>query len=187
MRPTSGFAALMVSIRAATASARVTSLAPFARRILKPTTGMPSKRAKVRGSAIVSVMSPRSSNRTSPPAGRAILVAPRSATVLAPARVRMAWSRPPISARPPARSTLLPRSWRLTSSGVKPTDCSRTGSSPTRISRSTLPMRSTRATPRTPCNARMTTSSTNQESCSGVFPGAIAAYVRIGRPAISTR
>ena len=37
------------------------------------------------------------------------------------------------------------------------------------------PMRSTRATPRTPCSARITTSSTNQEICSGVLPGAIAA------------
>ena len=91
--------------------------------MLKPTTGVPLKRAKVRGSAIVSVTSPRSSSRTSPPVGRAIVVAASSARVLAPARVRIAWSRPPISARPPARSTLLPRSWRLTSSGVKPTAC----------------------------------------------------------------
>ena len=31
---------------------------------------------------------------------------------------------------PAGEITLLPRSWRLTSSGVKPTACSRTGSSP---------------------------------------------------------
>ena len=39
LRSTVGLAALMASMRAATASARTTSLAPFARRILKPTTG----------------------------------------------------------------------------------------------------------------------------------------------------
>ena len=45
-------AALMASILAATASATTTSLAPFARRMLTPTTGVPLKRAKVRGSAM---------------------------------------------------------------------------------------------------------------------------------------
>ena len=59
--------------------------------------------------------------------------------------------------------------------GGQPAACSRSGSSETRISRSTPPMRSTWATPRTPCSARLTTSSTNQESCSGVLPGEIAA------------
>src|SRR5258708_5324192 len=48
-------------------------------------------------------------------------------------------------------------------------------------------MRSTWATLRTPCSARLTTSSTKYDSCSGVLPGEIAAYVTIGRPITSTR
>src|SRR6266487_2657097 len=69
----------MVSMAAATLSATATSLAPFARTTLTPTTGAPLKRAKVRGSAIESVMSPRSSSCTSPPVGSAILVAAKLA------------------------------------------------------------------------------------------------------------
>ena len=64
-----------------------------------------------------------------------------------------------------------PRSWRLTSPAVMPSASSRSGSRATRISRSTPPMRSTWATPLTPCSARTTMSSTNQDSCSGVIAG----------------
>src|SRR6478609_2181520 len=52
----------------ATALATLTSLAPLARRALKATTGSPSTRANVRGSATVSVTTPRSSRRTVAPA-----------------------------------------------------------------------------------------------------------------------
>ncbi|MGY4437876.1 hypothetical protein ACVW04_000658 [Bradyrhizobium sp. LM2.3] len=124
------------------------------------TIGSPLKRAKVRRSAMVSVTVPRSSSRTSPPPNSGIMVPARSLSVLAPARVRIAWSFLPISARPPATSTLVPRRLWLTLTAVSPIDCRRSGSSETRISRSTPPMRSTWATPRTPCSARLTTSST---------------------------
>jgi hypothetical protein len=124
------------------------------------TTGSPLKRAKVRRSAMVSVTVPRSSSRTSPPPNSGIIVPASSLSVLAPASVRIAWSFLPISARPPARSTLVPRKIWLTLTAVRPAACNRSGSSDTSISRSTPPMRSTWATPRTPCSARLTTSST---------------------------
>ena len=81
------------------------------------TTGSPLKRAKVRRSAMVSVTVPRSSSRTSPPPNSGIMVPASSFSVLAPASVRIAWSFLPISARPPARSTLVPRRIWLTSTG----------------------------------------------------------------------
>ena len=85
---------------------------------------------------------PSWSRRTLRPLGSAIVVAARSSTVCLPASVRIACSRPPISPRPPARSTLVARSCRLTSPAVMPKASSRSGSSATRISRSTPPMRS---------------------------------------------
>ena len=48
-------------------------------------------------------------------------------------------------------------------------------------------MRDTPPTPLRPCSLRISVSSTNQDSCSGVMAGAEAAYVTIGRPAITTR
>src|ERR1700684_1496064 len=96
-------------MRFCTAAATTTSLAPFGRLRPSATTGSPLKRAKVRRSAMVSVTVPRSSRRTSPPVGRLIMVPASSLRVLAPARVRIAWSFLPISARAPASSGLGPR------------------------------------------------------------------------------
>ena len=172
---TSGLAFCSSSILRATSAATTVSLAPLAREMAKATTGQPFSAANVRGSAMASVTVPSWSRRTLRPLGSAIMVAARSSTVCLPASVRMACSRPPISPRPPARSTLVARSWRLTSPAVMPKASSRSGSSAMRISRSTPPMRSICETPFTPCSARMTVSSTNQDSCSCVMPGARAA------------
>lgn len=125
------------------------------------TTGSPLKRANVRRSAMVSVTVPRSSSRTSPPPNSGIMVPASSFNVLAPASVRIAWSFLPISARPPARDRHWCRAQDLAdidggqARTLRPVGIERHG-----ISRSTPPMRSTWATPRTPCNARLTTSST---------------------------
>ena len=102
----------------------------------KPTTGAPSSVAKVRCSAIASVTEPSWSRRTLRPRGSVIMVAASSATVCLPASVRIACSRPAISPRPPARSTLVALSCLLTSPAVMPKASSRSGSSAMRISRS---------------------------------------------------
>jgi hypothetical protein len=86
----------------------------------KATTEAPLRAAKVRGSAVASVTVPSWSSRTLRPRGSTIMVAARSSTDCLPASVRIACSRPPISPRPPARSTLVARSCRLTSPAVMP-------------------------------------------------------------------
>ncbi|MHC2613156.1 hypothetical protein ACVMGF_004229 [Bradyrhizobium diazoefficiens] len=111
---------MSASMRFCTASATFTSLAPLERLMPSATTGSPLKRAKVRRSAMVSVTVPRSSSRTSPPPNSGTMVPARSLSVLAPARVRIAWSFLPISARPPATSTLVPRRLWLTLTAVRP-------------------------------------------------------------------
>ena len=78
---------------------------------------------------------------------------------------------PPISPRPPARSTFVARTWRLTSPAVTPKASRRSGSSAMRISRVTPPMRLTSETPFTPWSTRTTVSSTNHDSSSGVIAG----------------
>src|SRR3977135_3982687 len=114
-------------MRFCTAAATTTSLAPLDRLIPSATIGSPLKRAKVRRSAMVSVTVPRSSRRTSPPPNSGIMVPARSFRVLAPASVRIAWSFLPISARPPARSTLVPRRLWLTLTAVRPAGRRRVG------------------------------------------------------------
>ena len=148
-----------------------TSLAPLAREIAKATTGWPSSRAKVRGSAArVRRRVPSSSRRTLRPPGSddawwrrgldGACAGERADGLLARRRSRRGrrrgrrwWRAAAGSRRPP----------------VMPSASSRSGSSATRISRSTPPMRSTWPTPFTPCSARTTTSSTNQDSSSGVM------------------
>jgi hypothetical protein len=63
----------------------------------------------------------------------------------------------------------------VTSAAVTPSARSRSGLSMTRISRSIPPTRSMPPTPRTLCSWRATTSSTNQDSSSGVITGFDAA------------
>ena len=101
-----------------TSAATTVSLAPLAREMANATTGRPSRVANVRCSAMESVTEPSWSRRTLRPLGSAIMVPARSSTVRLPASVRMACSRPAISPRPPARSTLVARSWRFTSPAV---------------------------------------------------------------------
>ena len=67
--------------------------------------------------------------------------------------------------------------WLLTACAVVPKLSSLTGSSCTRISRSAPPDRSILPTPGRPCNPRLTTSSTNQDSSSNVNDGAVTVKV----------
>ena len=117
LRSTSGFAALNAAIAAATASATVTSLAPLARRMLnadhrRAVEARKGARLRNRVGDDAEIVQPHLAAGRQADSRRGEI-----GEGLGPARVRIAWSRPPISARPPARSTLLPRSWRLTSSG----------------------------------------------------------------------
>ena len=117
---TSGCARRSSSTFLATSAATTVSLAPLAREMANATTGRPSTEAKVRGSAVASATVPSWSSRTLRPLGSVIMVAARSATVCLPASVRIACSRPPMSPRPPARSTWVALSWRFTSPAVMP-------------------------------------------------------------------
>ena len=101
-------------------SSTVTSLAPLARVTPKATIGWSNRRVKVRGSAAPSTTVPSSSSRTLRPPGSAIGSAARSATLRAPARVRIACSWPASSPRPPPRSTLSARTCSLTAAAVTP-------------------------------------------------------------------
>ena len=98
---------------ALTTSATESSLEPFERKTEKVTTGSPLRRANERCSLASSTTWPRSDRRTSRPPGSRILVSASSSTLRAPASVRIACSWPPTSPRPPPRSTLVARTWRV--------------------------------------------------------------------------
>ena len=123
-----------------TTSATDSSLAPLERNTEKVTTGSPLRRANERCSLASSMTWPRSRQADLAAAGQARSWSRRAPRrVRAPASVRIACSWPPTSPRPPPRSTLVARTWRLTSAAVMPSASSRSGSSRTRISRSTPP------------------------------------------------
>ena len=171
----SGFADLIASTRAATASATMTSLAPFARTMLTPTTGAPIEPGECA----------RLGNRVG---DEAEIVQPH----LAPGRQRDSRGCEIGDRLGPGKGTdglvatanLGPPAGEIDVAPAKlPADIERGQArrlQPNRIEPyPNLALDATdaldAATPRTPCSPRMTTSSTNQESCSGVFPGAIAA------------
>ena len=87
----------------------------------------------------------------------------------------MACSPPPTWALPPGASTFKARSWSLTWTADSPSACMRAGSSSTRISRLTPPLRVTCATPGTASSRLVTVLSMNQLSCSGVRPVVVTA------------
>src|SRR3981081_1767096 len=109
----------------------------------KATTGWPLRLAKLRASAAPSLTVAISFNLVFRPPGSTMVRLASCATGAAPASVRMACSCEPTWPRPPARSTLLARNCSFTSSAVMPSAISRSGSSETRISRSTPPARVT--------------------------------------------
>ncbi len=163
----SGWAFWISAKRAVTASATDVSLYPLARDMEKPTTGLPSRRAKPRSSEGPSSSVAISRSGIHRPPGSEIVNRARSSTVLALAMVRTDCSRSPILPRPLGTLTFRSRSAVLIWSAETPSACSRSGFREMRISRLTPPSRCTFCTPGTVSSSRVIVSSTNHDKSTG--------------------
>ena len=169
---TPGCRASSSATRSATCRATFTSEEPRVRSTSKATTGLPSRRAAVRTSALESVTSAISSSRAVRPPGRMMGRARSAATESAEPRVRIDCSLMPSVPRPPGRLMLAARSCSFTWPAVMPRASSRSGFRATRISRSTPPTRFTMATPGMESRDFATESVTNQDRLAWSIAGA---------------
>jgi len=101
--------------------------------------------------------------------------------------VRIDRSEPLTVTRPPGMSLFTLTSAWLTVAAVTPKLASRSGSRSMRISRSTPPRRLTSPTPGMASRARLTSLSTNHDSCSGVIEPDRTTQVISGSPVMSMR
>ncbi len=164
-----GFSFLISAILVIASSNTVTSDAPFARDMAKVTTCLPPAIAMDFCSLKPSVTSATSASLIERPPPRLICVWLKANASTALPRTRTDWREPAICDCPPDALIFCWRSTALIWLALTPSDCIFAGSSTTRISRFTPPLRLTDAMPSTESNRRATVSSTNQLSCSSVM------------------